>query len=132
MNKLLFSLVLAIGAFMVSCSQSEKNTASNNTEAIDESKAVVETPADTDVEGISFDELEMPTESTATYTVNSASGDRYRTYVKTKFKCDKCSGCSGYWGYRHQNGTYEGNCRNSDGHGHTCGHSPQHHGLKAW
>ncbi len=61
-----------------------------------------------------------------------ASGDRYRTFVKTKNKCSKCSGCSGYWGYKHGNGTYEGSCSNTDGHGHTCGHSPEKHGLKKW
>lgn len=53
------------------------------------------------------------------------------SFVKTKFRCDKCS-CSGYWGYRHDNGTYEGNCSNTDSWGHTCGHSPQHHGLQNW
>lgn len=54
------------------------------------------------------------------------------TFEKTKAKCSKCSRCSGYWGYKHLNGTYEGDCRNSDGHGHTCGHSPQCHGLREW
>ena len=60
-------------------------------------------------------------------------GDKYRTFVKTKNKCQKsnCS-CSGYWGYKHGNGTYEGNCSNTDGHGHTCGHGPEKHGLKKW
>ncbi|MDE6271582.1 MAG: hypothetical protein K2M31_01065 [Muribaculaceae bacterium] len=55
------------------------------------------------------------------------------TFVKTHARCGKsnCS-CSGYWGYKHQNGTYEGACSNTDGHGHTCGHSPQSHGLRAW
>lgn len=57
--------------------------------------------------------------------------DKYRTFVKTKNKCSKC-GCSGYWGYKHGNGTYEGNCSNSDGHGHTCGHGPEKHGLRKW
>lgn len=56
-----------------------------------------------------------------------------KKFVKTKNKCTKsnCS-CSGYWGYKHQNGTYEGNCSNTDGHGHTCGHGPEKHGLKKW
>lgn len=58
--------------------------------------------------------------------------DKYRTFVKTKKKCSKCSGCNGYWGYKHGNGTYEGNCQNTDGHGHTCGHGPEKHGLKKW
>lgn len=57
----------------------------------------------------------------------------YKTFVKTKIRCqkDNCS-CSGYWGYEHLNGTYEGSCSNSDGHGHPCGHSPKQHGLKSW
>lgn len=62
----------------------------------------------------------------------SLNGDRYRTFVKTKNKCSKCSGCSGYWGYKHGNGTYEGRCSNTDGHGHTCGHGPEKHGLRKW
>lgn len=62
----------------------------------------------------------------------STSGDRYRTFVKTRNKCSKCSGCSGYWGYKHGNGTYEGSCSNTDGHGHTCGHGPEKHGLRKW
>lgn len=57
--------------------------------------------------------------------------DRYRTFVKTHNSCSKCD-CSGYWGYKHGNGTYEGNCSNSDGHGHTCGHGPEKHGLRKW
>lgn len=70
--------------------------------------------------------------STATASSNKLQ-DKYKEFVKTKSKCEKsnCS-CSGYWGYKHNNGTYEGSCSNSDGHGHTCGHSPQNHGLKAW
>ena len=63
--------------------------------------------------------------------VPTATGDKYRSFVKTSARCGKCS-CTGYWGYRHNNGTYEGSCQNSDGHGHTCGHSPQNHGLRAW
>lgn len=59
------------------------------------------------------------------------SSDKYRTFVKTRNKCSKCS-CSGYWGYKHGNGTYEGNCSNSDGWGHTCGHGPEKHGLRKW
>lgn len=61
----------------------------------------------------------------------SNSGDRFHTFVKTNARCDKCS-CSGYWGYRHGNGTYEGACSNTDGSGHTCRHSPEHHGLRSW
>lgn len=56
-------------------------------------------------------------------------------FKKTSNKCRTCkggNGCSGYWGIYHTNGTYEGRCSNSDGWGHTCGHSPEHHGLKSW
>lgn len=52
-------------------------------------------------------------------------------FVKTNARCNKC-GCSGYRGYKHMNGTFEGACSNGDGHGHTCGHSPEHHGLRSW
>ncbi|MGM9869256.1 MAG: hypothetical protein ACI30R_06485 [Sodaliphilus sp.] len=62
---------------------------------------------------------------------SSASGDKYRTFVKTSARCSKCK-CSGYWGYKHQNGTYEGSCSNSDGWGHRCGHGPEKHGLRKW
>lgn len=54
-----------------------------------------------------------------------------KTFVKTRNKCSKCS-CSGYWGYKHGNGTYEGNCSNTDSHGHRCGHGPEKHGLRKW
>lgn len=56
---------------------------------------------------------------------------KHKKFVKTNCRCDKC-GCSGYWGYRHDNGTYEGGCQNTDGWGHRCGHSPEHHGLRSW
>lgn len=61
------------------------------------------------------------------------SNPRSRTFVKTGYRCGNgnCS-CSGYWGYKHYNGTFEGNCSNSDGHGHTCGHGPEKHGLRRW
>ena len=64
-------------------------------------------------------------------TVKSAL--KTKTFIKTKNKCTKsnCS-CSGYWGYKHQNGTYEGNCSNTDKYGHKCGHGPEKHGLKKW
>lgn len=63
----------------------------------------------------------------------TASTAKTKKFVKTKNKCTKsnCS-CSGYWGYKHDNGTYEGACSNTDGHGHTCGHGPEKHGLKKW
>ena len=61
------------------------------------------------------------------------SADQYRTFVKTSYRCGRGScKCSGYWGIKHHNGTYEGSCRNSDGYGHTCGHSPKDHGLRTW
>jgi len=60
-----------------------------------------------------------------------ATADNSRRFVKTSYRCDKC-GCKGYHGYYHSNGTYEGRCSNSDSHGHTCGHSPEHHGLRSW
>lgn len=52
-------------------------------------------------------------------------------FVKTNYGCDKC-GCSGYHGLKHANNTYEGPCQNTDGWGHKCGHSPEHHGLRKW
>ncbi len=63
----------------------------------------------------------------------TASSVSTRKFVKTKNRCrhSNCS-CSGYWGYKHDNGTYEGVCSNTDGHGHTCGHGPEKHGLKKW
>lgn len=51
--------------------------------------------------------------------------------VKTNAKCNKCS-CSGYQGIYHTNGTYEGNCSNTDQWGHRCGHGPEAHGLRKW
>lgn len=68
--------------------------------------------------------------NTKTETVAAEQKD-HKKFVKTGYRCDKCS-CSGYWGYRHDNGTYEGGCQNTDGHGHRCGHSPEHHGLRSW
>lgn len=71
--------------------------------------------------------------------VNSASGPNVsfgsstRRLVQTDAECDygACQ-CSGYKGYKHDNGTYEGLCQHSDGYGHTCGHSPEKHGLRSW
>lgn len=72
-----------------------------------------------------------PTSSAVPATTSSSA--KTKNLVKTKNKCTKsnCS-CSGYWGYKHGNGTYEGACSNTDGHGHTCGHGPEKHGLKKW
>ena len=63
----------------------------------------------------------------------AASSVKTKKFVKTKNKCTKgnCK-CSGYWGYKHDNGTYEGACSNTDGYGHTCGHGPEKHGLRKW
>lgn len=60
-----------------------------------------------------------------------AGDSPYKSFTKTKNKCTKCS-CKGYWGIKHYNGTYEGRCSNSDSHGHSCGHDPQHHGLRKY
>jgi hypothetical protein len=51
--------------------------------------------------------------------------------VRTDAKCKKggCR-CSGYIGYKTSGGLYKGACQNSDGWGHTCGHSPKDHGLQ--
>lgn len=68
------------------------------------------------------------TASEASVTTTEASPKKF---VKTKNRCTKCS-CTGYWGYKHNNGTYEGSCTNRDKHGHTCGHGPDKHGLKKW
>ena len=38
--------------------------------------------------------------------------------------------CDGYVGYETPSGAYKGPCQNSDGWGHTCGHSPREHGLR--
>lgn len=61
--------------------------------------------------------------------VPSASSSK--KFVKTSNKCSTCS-CSGYWGYKHENGKYEGACSNTDNWGHKCGHGPEKHGLKKW
>lgn len=61
----------------------------------------------------------------------TSSSAKTKKFVKTKNKCSTCS-CSGYWGYKHDNGTYEGACSNTDKWGHKCGHGPEKHGLKKW
>ena len=76
--------------------------------------------------------IDYITDNSRDFSSVASTGDRYRTFVKTKSGCSRCSGCSGYWGYKHLNGTYEGDCSNSDGHGHTCGHGPEKHGLRKW
>lgn len=50
--------------------------------------------------------------------------------VRTKNKCSH-SGChcSGFVGELSPAGIYKGSCQNTDGWGHTCGHSPREHGL---
>lgn len=70
-------------------------------------------------------------ESNASLQAVPTSGSNRPVFRKTSYKCKKCS-CSGYWGYQHQNGRFEGNCSNRDKWGHTCGHSPEYHGLKSW
>ena len=55
------------------------------------------------------------------------------TFTKTKSRCSHSAcHCRGYWGYKHLNGTFEGNCSNSDGNGYTCGHGPKYHGLRQY
>ena len=79
------------------------------------------------IAGVAFSVQSYATPNPASTT----SSVKTKKFVKTKNKCTKCS-CSGYWGYKHQNGTYEGACSNRDCHGYTCGHSPEKHGLKRW
>lgn len=38
----------------------------------------------------------------------------------------------GLLGYKHDKGTYEGTCSNTDKWGHKCGHGPEKHGLREW
>ena len=62
---------------------------------------------------------------------NPSFGARTTSLVQTNASCDEC-GCSGYRGIKHDAGTYEGDCSHSDGYGHTCRHSPTHHGLRQY
>lgn len=70
--------------------------------------------------------------------ISFTSQSRTTTFKKTHNKCRRCrgcggtSGCTGYWGIYHDNGTYEGPCRNRDGCGYTCNHGPEDHGLRRW
>lgn len=64
-------------------------------------------------------------------TMSAFTAGDTKTFTKTKNKCTKCS-CSGYHGYKHQNGTYEGNSSNTVQYGHKCGHGPEKHGLRKW
>ena len=59
----------------------------------------------------------------------NATQTKTTKFVKTSYKCKSCK-CSGYHGIKHDAGTYEGKCSNSDGYGHTCGHGPEKHGLR--
>lgn len=53
------------------------------------------------------------------------------SFTKTRNRCTHSAcHCSGFWGYKHLNGTFEGRCSNSDGNGHTCGHTANYHGLR--
>ena len=73
--------------------------------------------------------------STSELSAQATSSSPTSWFKKTTNKCSICksgNGCSGYWGIYHSNGTYEGNCSNSDGYGHRCGHGPEKHGLKRW
>lgn len=64
---------------------------------------------------------------------NPANNVQTRTtkFVKTSYRCTACK-CSGYHGIKHDAGTYEGRCSNSDGYGHSCGHGPEKHGLRKY
>lgn len=85
------------------------------------------------VVGIAFMVQSFTTPEPTSTAAPAATSSSAKKFVKTKNKCTKsnCS-CSGYWGYKHDNGTYEGAFSNTDGHGHTCGHGPEKHGLKKW
>lgn len=85
------------------------------------------------VAGITFmvQSFAAPASTSTSTTTTSTSSASTKKFVKTKNKCSKCS-CSGYWGYKHNNGTYEGACSNRDSHGHTCGHGSEKHGLRKW
>lgn len=77
--------------------------------------------------------LSLPASVSKTKGDPIASDAPTKQFVKTRNGCTKSNcRCSGYWGYKHNNGTYEGACSNTDGHGHTCGHGPEKHGLKKW
>ena len=83
--------------------------------------------------GIAFSTQSFAAPESAPEPSEAPSAVSTKKFVKTRNKCSNshCS-CSGYWGYKHENGTYEGSCSNSDGWGHTCGHGPEKHGLKKW
>ena len=63
------------------------------------------------------------------YNISFQGSDK--RYVETHYECKRCS-CDGYHGYKHSNGAYEGDCMNTDKWGHSCGCSPEAHGLKRW
>ena len=116
-----YAMVFAL--FVVSCgnavdSANEKSASKTNAKTTDASQSIIVNNASSG---------NLSTQSLS----NSASGNASRKFVKTKNRCSKCS-CSGYWGYKHQNGTYEGNCSNTDKYGHKCGHGPEKHGLRKW
>lgn len=72
-----------------------------------------------------------PSQSEVQALSSSSATTNIKKFVKTKNKCSTCS-CSGYWGYKHDNGTYEGSCSNTDKWGYKCSHGPEKHGLKKW
>ena len=94
-------------------------------------KCTQTTHGDSCTECIAETEAEPNTDSITDSDYESEMQSSTVKFVKTGYRCKKCS-CSGYWGYKHLNGTYEGNCMNTDKYGHRCGHSPQHHGLRKW
>lgn len=123
MNKIITLLFAAAVSLMAaSCG----NNKANQTEA--EATAVSGDTVMIEEEAVELEELAAP--DSLTY-ATASRGSSSRKFEKTRARCSKC-GCTGYWGYKHQNGHYEGNCSNTDGHGHTCNHGPEKHGLKKW
>ena len=124
-----YCLAIAALGYLVACSGSKKaDTDKNQVEVnVDVNTKMSD---DSNESNISYQEDELDTFEVATRGSSTAYGG---TFTKTNNKCKHslCQ-CSGYWGYKHQNGTFEGNCSNSDGFGHTCRHSPQDHGLKKY
>lgn len=55
-------------------------------------------------------------------------GDK-AVYVKGATCGESGCHCDGYMGTQTPSGRYKGKCINTDGWGHTCGHSPSDHGL---
>lgn len=61
--------------------------------------------------------------------VSFRGGGNKPVYVKGASCKEGGCQCDGYMGTITPSGNYKGKCINSDGWGHTCGHSPSDHGL---